>query len=548
MPQCTVVRIVDVLGLPGGPKMKLIATGSKITALLFLGAIIVPLRSAVAQDDPLVVKVSSGLVRGVPRNWSGAKFLGIPYAQPPVGELRWHEPLPAKPWTGIRDAKSYGAPCAQPDFGWWNHHDALTGQEDCLYLNVVTPQWPPKDPLPVMIWLHGGANAGGTAMSALYTDGTLASHGVVLVSVNYRLGVFGFLAHPELTLESAHHASGNYGLMDQILALKWVIANIAQFGGDPGNITVFGESAGSIDTGILMTSTAKGLFQRAIQESGALFYPPIVPLQTAEDIGKRFAAAMGAPDGAGQIAFLRASPAADLIKKVNARDPHQFNPDVDGWVLTRNPAEVFAAGEESSIPLLIGTTTREEQGGALTPDQLRWMITTKTGEHAPELLKLYGLADGGAGTTDPTYGSAADQWMADSMFRCTTTAEAQFHTTAHHPAFQYEFNRPVPGQPLSIHGSDLTFVLGMYPRDWLPAGKFTETDTKVADIVESYFANFARTGDPNGAGLQQWPQFGATGNYVKFTSEGAVENAKDLRGATCAVYREVLEAPLKQGK
>jgi len=520
-----------------------------IAAAMFLAAVAAQLPTARAQDDPLVVTTTSGQVRGMTRMQGGAKFLGIPFAQPPAGELRWREPLPPKPWKGVRDARAYGAPCAQPDLGWWNHHDAQTGQEDCLYLNVVTPEWPKKTLLPVMLWLHGGANAGGTAMSALYTDGTLPGHGVVLVSVNYRLGVFGFLAHPELTQESAHEASGNYGLMDQILALKWVIANIEQFGGDPKNITVFGQSAGSVDTGILMTSTAKGLFQKAIQESGAaIFYPPILPLRAAEDTGKRFAAAMGAPEGAGQIAFLRSSPAADLIKKLNARDPHQFGPDVDGWVLTRDPAEAFTAGEESAIPLLFGTTTREEPLGILTPDQLRWMITARAGLHAPQLLKLYGLADGGLGTTDAVYGSAADQWMADSMFRCTLTTEGRLHTAAHHPAFQYEFNHPVPGQPFAIHGTELTFVMGVYPNVGNLAGANASTDSKVADIIESYFTNFARTGNPNGEGLPAWPEFGEAGNYVKFTSEGTVEQAKDMRATQCTVFREVMEARMKQGK
>jgi para-nitrobenzyl esterase len=500
---------------------------------------------AVAQDDPLVVKTSGGLVRGFARYGGGAKFFGIPFAEPPVGELRWHEPVPAKPWSGVRDAKSYGAPCAQPDLGSWNRHDAETGQEDCLYLNVVTPEWPAKKPLPVMFWIHGGANEGGTAMSPLYTDGKLPDHGVVLVSVNYRLGVFGFLAHPELTSESAHHGSGNYGLMDQILALKWVIANIAQFGGDAKNITVFGQSAGAIDTGMLMVSSAKGLFQKAIQESGAAFTAPATPLAEAEGDGRKFAASMGAPEGAGQIAYLRGIAAGELIKKLTAREPHQrFGPDVDGWVLTRNPAAAYAAGEESPIPLLFGTTTKEFESTA-SVDELRANITRESGEFAPRVLKAYGLADGGTGTSDPVYGTAADQLAADMVFRCPATTEARWHTAAHHATYQYEFNHAVPGQPAAIHSTDLGFVFGFYPKTGNLAGSYADTDFKVSDMVESYFTNFAKTGDPNGAGLPEWPEFGPDGTFVQITQNGSVEKAVGLRRAQCNLYSEALQSKVR---
>jgi para-nitrobenzyl esterase len=515
---------------------------------MLLAAGTVGLPMAKAAEDPLVVKTSAGLVRGLARDGGGARFLGIPFAQPPVGVLRWHEPLPAKAWSGMRDATAYSAPCTQPDLGDWNRNDAKKGQEDCLYLNVITPAWPKKGLLPVMFWIHGGANEGGSGMSDLYTAGTLADHGVVVVTVNYRLGVFGFLAHAELTGESPHHASGNYGLMDQILALKWVIANIERFGGDAKNITVFGQSAGAMDTGWLMASIAKGLFEKAIQESGAPIDPMVASLAAAEAAGEKFASAMGAPEGAGQIAFLREIPAGELIRKLTAHEPHQrFGPDVDGWVLTRAPAEVFAAGEEAKIPLLLGTTTREF-GGNQTPDQLREIITTRAGQFAPQQLNAYGLEDGRAGTNDPVYGSAADQIAADSIFRCPALAEAQWHSMAHHATFQYEFNYPVPGQPEAIHSTDLSFVFGYYPKDGNLAGAYTAADWKFADMVESYFTNFAKKGNPNGAGLPVWPEFGATAAYVKFTREGTVEEGKDLRGGQCNVFRDIIEARMKQGK
>jgi para-nitrobenzyl esterase len=208
--------------------------------------------AASSQIAPLVVRTTAGLIRGIARSNGGAQFLGIPYAEPPIGPLRWRAPVPKKSWSGVRDANAFGSSCSQPLLGGaWNRHDAEHSSEDCLYLNVITPAWPAATPVPVMLWIHGGANQGGSGSGGLYTGGTLTAHGVLIVTINYRLDIFGFFAHPELTRESPHHASGNYGLMDQILALQWVHDNIAGFGGDPNNVTVFGQSAGSIDTGIL---------------------------------------------------------------------------------------------------------------------------------------------------------------------------------------------------------------------------------------------------------------------------------------------------------
>jgi len=509
---------------------------ANIGACVFLAVGTARLPMVKAAEDPLVVETRAGLVRGLAREAGGARFLGIPFAQAPVGELRWHEPLPAKDWSGVRDATAYSVPCVQPDLGEWNRNDAKNGQEDCLYLNVITPAWPKKGLLPVMFWIHGGANEGGSGMSDLYTAGTLADHGVVVVTVNYRLGVFGFLAHAELTGESAHHASGNYGLLDQILALRWVIANIERFGGDAQNITVFGQSAGALDAQILMASTATGLFEKAIEESAPIGLM-LAPLSEAEAAGERFALSMGAPEGVRRIAYLRGIPARELIKKLTAHEPHQqFGPVIDGWLLTKSPAEVFAAGQESAIPLLFGTNTRE-LGDNKTPDQLREMITISAGEHAPEALKAYGLATGGAGASDPMYGSAADQFMADMIFRCPATAEARSHTAANNTTFQYEFNHPVPGQPDAIHSTELSFVFGFYPKEGNLAGPYTAADRKFAGMVESYFTNFAKTGNPNGTGLPVWPEFGSEAAYVKFTRAGTVDEGHHLRGRFCRVYR-----------
>jgi para-nitrobenzyl esterase len=505
------------------------------------------------QNDALVVHTTAGSLHGVTRTGGGAEFLGIPYAEPPVGNLRWRAPVPAKPWTGVREAAAFGAPCAQPVLGDWNRHDAESSREDCLFLNVIVPAWPAKKPLPVMFWLHGGANMGGTASSALYKDGTLAEHGVVLVTVNYRLGIFGFLAHPELTRESAHHGSGNYGLMDQILALHWVRDNIAKFGGDPNNITVFGQSAGAVDTGILMTSPlAKGLFQKAIAESGAPFSPPLDPLAAAEQRGSDAAAELHAPTGAQAISFLRNIAAPELMNGLGTKLTQWpgFAPDVDGWLIPRPPAEVFAAEQEAAIPLLLGTTVREI-GSAEPADALRRTIERETGEFAPRALALYGLSGDGQGMTDPLYGTAADQWPADSIFHCPIAAEALWHSAAHNPTYEYQFDHAIPGQEAqgAVHSSDLPYVFGYFPKWGNIAGSFGQLDYKLADLMETYWTNFAKTGDPDSANLPAWPAFDGSQRYMEFMEDGsAAASAKPLRGPQCSLLHEVLEQRIERAE
>ncbi len=510
-----------------------------------------------AQQDPYLVRTTGGLLRGIPRSAGGVQFLGIPYAQPPVGPLRWRAPLPAKPWTGIRDAKTFASPCAQPVLeGNWNLHDAENGREDCLYLNVIVPAWPVRQPLPVMFWIHGGANHGGSGIGDLYNEGTLPGHGVVVVTINYRLGIFGFLAHPELTRESPHHASGDYGLMDQILALHWVRDNIAAFGGDEKNITVFGQSAGSMDAGALMTSPlARGLFQKVIAESGAAFAPAPPALAAAEQQGQDFAARLHlAPDAAG-IAALRKIAAPGLIAQLGslAQEYPGFAPDVDGWVLPRPPAQVFLAGEEAPVPLLIGTTSREF-GNAGSGDTLRAAIERATGPDAPQALALYGLANGGVGTDDPTYGTAGQQWAADTVFHCPIAVEADWHA-ANWPTFEYELDHAIPGQEAlgALHSADLPYVFGFFPAGGNIGGSFGAADTKLAGLIETYWTNFARSGDPNNPGhpsavLPQWPRLGSSGRFLIFTQAGDVQlSAGPLRGPQCNLYRKELQERIKTG-
>jgi para-nitrobenzyl esterase len=499
-----------------------------------------------AQSDRLlVVGTTMGQLKGVARAGGGAEFLGIPYAQPPIGDLRWHEPLPAKPWQGVREATAFGAACAQPDLGDWNRHDAETGKEDCLFLNVIAPQRPVTKPLPVMFWIHGGANEGGTASSALYKDGTLVNHGVILVTVNYRLGIFGFLAHPELTAESAHHASGNYGLMDQVLALQWVRDNIAKFGGDVNNITVFGQSAGSMDASMLMTSPlAKELFRKAIGESGAAFTAPLLPLAAAERNGASLAQSLRAAAGEGQIKHLRTLSSADLLAALSKLHNYpRVGPDIDGWVLRGQPAAVFATGAEAQIPMLYGTTTREF-GGNQSADQLRATISVSAGEFAGKAIAAYGLANGGQGTTDPKYGSAADQWAADMIFRCPAFTQGAWHAAAHNATYEYEFNHAIPGQEAqgAVHSADLPYVFGFFPKTGNIAGSFTDLDKKLADLMETYWTNFAKSSNPNGQGLPNWPQQDDKGTYIQFQQDGTVQTAAGLRSAQCSIYRELMTA------
>lgn len=495
--------------------------------------------------DDLVVSTNSGKVRGVARRSGGAEFLGIPFAQPPVGDLRWREPQPVKTWRDVRDASSFGVPCAQAVSGDWNRHDAETGKEDCLFLNVMAPEWRPKKPLPVMFWIHGGANTGGTASSPLYKDGTLIQHGVILVTANYRLGVFGFLAHPELTSESAHHSSGNYGLWDQIAALRWVHDNIANFGGDPNNVTLFGQSAGAQDASMLMASPlAKGLFHKAIVQSGSGINPMILPLSGAERDGEKIASAVKAPTG-GAIKYMRQLSAPDLLTAVGTRDPAArplIGPDIDGWVIPKSPAEVFATKQQAPIPMIIGVTAREfnMSGGV---DAARGMIKGVAGDFAPQVLAAYGLGEGGMGTNDPLYGPPENQWFSDVLFRCPVTTQSLWHTAAGHATYQYQLEKAIPGQEKggAVHSADLPYVFGYYPRTGNISGNFSDIDYKLADLIESYWTNFAKTGNPNGPKLPNWPSLSEAQSFISFTQSGKVVAGVGLRRTQCDLFREVIK-------
>ncbi|HLK51328.1 MAG TPA: carboxylesterase family protein [Bryobacteraceae bacterium] len=514
----------------------------RILVLAGAGLVVV---SAYAVDP--TVTVTGGAIVGRYLKQDGAVFKGVPFAQPPVGELRWRPPVPVKAWKGPLDAGDFSPPCAQNAAG----RMLAASREDCLYLNVWTPEWPSRAPKPVMLWIHGGGNYAGTASSASFDGEALARHGVVVVTANYRLTIFGFFAHPELTRESPHHASGNYGLMDQIAALEWIRDNIAKFGGDAGNVTVFGQSAGAVDANVLMTSPrTRGLFQRVIAESGTvtrnpdagtlgmtalgavmrvkqgeLSYSDAAELREAEQSGKTLAGS--------DLKALRAIAAADLLALV-AAPQKAIGPAngviVDGYVLPRAPAEVFAHGRQHRLALLIGNNSRERTPPQTTPEEVTAAMNAMYGPLAPRALMLYPLN----GSADPLYGSGSAQWVVDTMYRCPVVAQLLWQTAASAGGYEYQFDHAPPGREAlgSTHGAEVPYVFGSL------GPQYTEADRELSATIERYWTNFAKTGDPNGPGLQPWPKFDAfSRDYLEFTAGGPAAR-EGLRRPFCDLYVE----------
>jgi para-nitrobenzyl esterase len=487
-----------------------------------------------------VVRISGGQIEGrrLEGRASGAVFRGIPFAQAPIGELRWREPQPPLPWTGVRDAGESRPPCAQNSSGW-NAKEAAASREDCLYLDVWTPEWPSTSRKPVMVWIHGGGNTGGAGASDPLYEGTrLISHGVVLVIIDYRLGVFGFLAHPELTRESPHHASGNYALLDQLAALRWVHENIAALGGDPDNVTIFGQSAGAADASLLMASPlARGLFHKAILESGPGGGLP--RLEQLEPSGIRLAERLKAPS-TGALAFLRSLSTADLL----ASGATSASPNVDGWLFTEAPPTAFAAGRQLRLPVIIGSNAIEFSGQS-APAELTRQIQGRYGDLAPKALALYGLAaPGDPLRRDPLYGDANDQWRTDTGFRCPSVLQGLWQSAAGSPTWMYEFDRAIPPNPTVVHSSELSYVFGNLLPTGSQAGRYEEADHRLSAAIQTYWTNFAKTGDPNGAGAPQWPRFDASSRrYLEFGLSGATAVRQQQREAYCRVFIENATRP-----
>jgi para-nitrobenzyl esterase len=511
----------------------------RLLSQVLVSSILLGCLSLHAAETRPVVKVTGGEIVG--RSWQdvkGATFRGVPFAAPPVGELRWRDPAPVKPWTGQRDTIEYGAPCAQVD-GGWNSRDARDGKEDCLYLNVDTPDVKPAKPMPVMVWIHGGANAGGSARGGDVLENPLAQHGVVVVSIQYRLGYFGFLSHPELSKESGRGASGNYALLDQIAALKWVRDNIAKFGGDAKQVTIFGQSAGAYDITLLMTSPlAKGLFARAIEQSGPALAGrrKLIPLAEAELKGRNIAEKLQAPAQAA-LAFMRKLTTEDVLKASPPYGQGGLMAIVDGYVLPADPAEVYAKHQEHRVPLIIGSNSREFPFFG-NPANLKPAIAEFFGSSAGTVLDAYGLSEK-PGPQVAGYGTAGEQFSTDELFRCHAVAIADEHSELA-ATYQYEYSHTLAGrEPGARHSDELGYVFGTF--FMAPPN---EVDRKVSAAMQGYWTNFAKTGDPNGGALPKWPAHDAKSRaYVELASDGP-QAKTNLRGDICPLY----EAAVAQQK
>jgi para-nitrobenzyl esterase len=466
--------------------------------------------------DPLKVGTDGGKVQGTLSSDGQVRaFLGIPYAAPPVGPLRWKPPQPAAKWPGVRSATSFGPRCMQAPLNSDMVFRDSGLSEDCLTLNVWTPAEKNSAPLPVMVWIYGGGfDTGGT--SEPRQDGEhLAHKGVIVVSMNYRLGIFGFFALPSLAAESPNHAAGNYGLMDQLAAIDWVRRNIAAFGGDPAKVTIFGESAGSISVSAQMASPlSKGLFAQAIGESGGALTGPgltFLSLPVSEKRGQEFAESAFKNSS---LAYLRSVSAADLLNAASAvpHSDHIFWPNVDGEFLPASVSAIYAAGDQAHVPLLAGWNKDEGdlgdigQSGKPTTESLHALAVSRFGARAPEFLKAYSASN------DAEASRAAEDFAGDAFIAYSTWEwlEAQVKT-GNAPVYRYHFDLGSPGDPLhpaaigAFHSDDIEYVFGTL--DSRRGATWRPEDYKLSELMQTYWTNFAKTGDPNGAGLPAWPTY-----------------------------------------
>jgi para-nitrobenzyl esterase len=474
-----------------------------LRAAFFISALVPAFASVAlaAIKDP--VQVEQGMLSGIGGNNPDVRvYKRVPFAAPPVGDLRWKPPQPPTSWHGVRQATEFGPACMQRPFP-----DMPPMSEDCLYLNIWTAAKSDHDRLPVMVWIHGGGFTADWGSNPVYNGENFAAKGVVLVTINYRLGVFGFLALPELTSESPHHSSGMYGMLDQVAALEWVKKNIESFGGDPKRVTIFGESAGGAAVNFLVASPlAKGLFHGGIAESGASFWILRPSLAEAEKSGTNLAASLGA--GHDTLKILRAKPAEEIWK---AGPKGNVHPPVDGWFLPQDVYAIFAQGKQNDVPLIVGSNS-DEGSRTLKPvmnaAEFVKEARRRYGSQADQFLKLY-PAGSDEKAAESFYASGRDNmaWDMRDWARMQTK-------TGHYLAYRYYFTHWPPGPESkrlrAYHGAEIAYVF----QNFLPDNPWEDADRKLGATIAGYWVNFAATGNPNGKGLPEWPAYSADKEQV----------------------------------
>lgn len=498
---------------------------SFLLMLMFTSSMVI----AQLNNTPQQVKTENGILEGVDE--SGIKtFKGVPFAAPPVGNFRWREPQPVQNWDGVRKANKFGPRAMQlPVFGDMNFRsDGMS--EDCLYLNVWTPAKKGDEKLPVLVYFYGGGFMAGDGSEPRYDGESMARKGIVAVTVNYRLGVFGFFAYPELTKESPHHASGNYGLLDQSAALQWVQKNIAVFGGDPKKITIAGESAGSYSVSAQMASPlSKNIIAGAIGESGSLLGSATASLKEAETKGAEFATSLKA----NTLADLRAMPAEEVLKATATAGFGRFPICVDGYFFTKSPIEIYEKGEQAHVPLLVGWNSQEMtyqwilQQDKPTLENYKKAVEKLYKEKSAEALRVYN-ASNDEEVEQVATDLAGDRFIGFSTWRWSNMQSK----TGGKPVYRYLYARPrpkmrpeignataglaggvikdssvkkVPPPPPdkgAVHSAEIEYAMGNLPTnrvyDWQPE------DYKVSEIMQTFFANFIKTGNPSGLGVPEW--------------------------------------------
>src|SRR5258708_2567215 len=480
------------------------------------------------------VKTVSGTVEGKDITDVRA-FLGIPFAGPRVGDLRWKPPVPAAKWDGVRKAMDFGSHCMQGNvYGDMVFRDPGMS-EDWLYLNVWTPAKTSDAKLPVMVWIYGGGFVAGATSEQRQDGSALAQQGVVVVSMNYRLGIFGFFVHPELAKESGRNAAGNYGLLDQLAALQWVHDNVAAFGGDPANVTIFGESAGSFSVSAQMASPlAKGLFHKAIGESGGAFSSSGLRFEPLAVREEKEAKTASTRLGVNTLAELRAVPAQKLLDaffKPGGSDNFAFGPDVDGYFLPKSVPAIFTAGKQNDVPLLAGWNRDEDSFAVVlspqkpTVESMKATAEKEFGAKADEFLRLYPAATD-AQALRSMIDFASDQFISWSTWRWMEEQSK----TGKQPIYRYRFDLALPMDPKgpqlgAYHSAEIEYVFGMLDSkakmEWRPE------DRQLSAQMQKYWANFAPAGDPNGDGLAKWPGYKASDGWQVMYLSAKPEAHKD---------------------